>query len=143
MKLTNVNKLFLKGFAVCVAMAFVSCGGGKSELGIGYEDFVIQVDSVAMPQWASLGDKVTIAFFGTVGPDDSYSFDHLNVVSDSTALNIMLIGRHNLTKNNPRKEPVTLHNCHYSFKLKDAAHSTVRVMNPGYERVIEKKLEIR
>src|SRR5574344_2982928 len=94
MKLMNVNKLFLKGFAVCVAMAFVSCGGGKSELGIGYEDFVIQVDSVAMPQWASLGDKVTIAFFGTVGPDDSYSFDHLFVFNDSTAFEIFPLSLH-------------------------------------------------
>lgn len=68
---------------------FLNCYDSSSN------EFIIRVDSVSFPQQTvNYGDTLKTAFWGTIGPDECYSFLRFETTNDSISTSFKLIGLH-------------------------------------------------
>ena len=67
-------------------------------------DFLIQIDSIVLPDTIQFGDTLHVKFYGMVGPDGCYKFDHFEQVPPVTgdlenSMKFKVWGRHEDTGN--------------------------------------------
>ena len=58
------------------------------------EIFLIKVDKIEVSQFINLGDTLSILFFGTIGTNGGYSFDHFESTSNNNSLELKVWGQY-------------------------------------------------
>lgn len=136
-----MNRRILFAMAI-VGTVLLGCGT-KEPTKHNRDEFVIEVDSVSFPDSVAWGEKVYLKFFYTEAASSDCRFDHFSVRNDSLATQITLVG--SCKKNNSYKGSdegkVMMQETHLS--INDSTQLRIQVINPGYNRLLERNLIIR
>lgn len=60
-------------------------------------EYLIEVDSIVVPEVVASNQPFTILFYGTVGPNDCFSFNRFRTQQQAQRLDVMVIGRYTST----------------------------------------------
>jgi hypothetical protein len=127
------------------AFIFVSCsetlepgktGPGPHAL---YDTFVIDVDSIRVPETVEYGEVIPVQFYGTIGDNDCYSFCMFESSAEQYLVRITAYGRRNTTSDNCRGKTVLLRE---EFSIEPDAswlygYIDIEVMQPDGSGLVE------
>jgi len=72
-----MKKNVFTAFAVALSLLMFSWSGCDSNKGPDTEEFIIQIDSIVHADTITVGETLSIKFYGIVGPNGCYAFDRL------------------------------------------------------------------
>jgi hypothetical protein len=72
-----MKKNVFTAFAVALSVLVFSWSGCDNNNGPDTEEFIIQIDSIVHADTITLGETLSIKFYGRVGPNGCYAFDRL------------------------------------------------------------------
>ncbi|MBU1008973.1 MAG: hypothetical protein KKD74_02445 [Bacteroidetes bacterium] len=107
------------------------------------EEYLIHVDSIAMPAQLVSGQTLSVAFYGMIGPDGCSAFSRFIVEQKPMGFRLKLVGKRRVgpevvcPMNVPMLDGKTL-----DLMVSDTGKITVEVINPGIDQVLTGITEI-
>jgi hypothetical protein len=91
-----MNKKIITVLSVVFSLLVITWSGCKKDNGPQVEEFTIQIDSIVHPDTINFGEKLSIKFYGLVGPNGCYEFDRLvpEYFSEVNELAVECLGIH-------------------------------------------------
>lgn len=136
----------MKPFAIIVSslllLLFVSTSCSKEKT-IQTEEYVIKVDSIQVNDNVSVGDKITVGFFGIIGNNGCSSFSRYIIKTNGKTHNITVIGKRKVgenlicTENLPMLDGMSL-----ELQTDSIGVFTIEIVNPGINNLISKKVTV-
>lgn len=120
---------------VLIGLCLVCCDNSPSNSSQ-YEEYVIRVDSIEIPDTISLHERFVVSFYGVLGNDASCRFSRVVEYQDSLCTSLMLIGRKAIGASNI--DTIYLEKVQHSMRIDDSCRNSIVVLNPGYNNKISK-----
>jgi hypothetical protein len=133
-----ITKILAIASILIASVLIISCeGDNKTE----YKSFLIQVDSIAVPNSIAVNDSFDINFYGTVGTDGCFKFSHFKTDRSNNEILIECWGKVNTSAENCPTVMVFLDGEELSYTIDESGNYLLKIKQPD-NSFLEKQITV-
>jgi hypothetical protein len=121
-----IQKLMIAGLMIYLSGHFSSCQKDED-----YEYFLIQVDSVSIPETILANQPFELEFFGYIGHNGCYSFSEFFSEKQNKTILVETLGKLNVKSTICSDVMVYLNGKKFEFMLEEAGSYKLRIKQPN------------
>ncbi len=127
-------------FSSFAALIFWSCNTDTHRK---VEYYVINVDSIQVPDTVSVSQTFKLQFFGTIGNNGCYFFDRFEVERQSNTVSVQVIGKYQVGRDGMCPEILPfLDEKFIHLKADSIGEFFIEVKNPGLNQYLNKTIQV-
>jgi len=102
----------------------------ENELEQNYESFLIQVDSIQIPDNITINESFDIRFYGTIGTNGCYQFSKFETEKEGNNITMKAWGKFDKNSNICPTVMVYLDNEKLNYRIKEKGTYTIKINQP-------------
>ncbi len=123
----TINTLIICLSSLMLLSFLSSC---ENELEQNYESFLIQVDSIQIPDNITINESFDIRFYGTIGTNGCYQFSKFETEKEGNNITMKAWGKFDKNSNICPTVMVYLDNEKLNYRIKEKGTYTIKINQP-------------